>query len=81
MSRHYPGYDEARAKVQKMPLNELIDLIDDLEGRANLEYLATIDEVREEALRQLDREWTDPDAAKEIDERVAFHKAVGEALR
>ena len=60
MSRFYPGYSEALAKVQRMDLPELLSLIDSLYGRDGLRYGDDVDAVRAEALRQLEQEWTDP---------------------
>jgi len=54
---HYDGYNEARRKVETQSLDDDLHLLDDLFGRGNLQYGATDDEVKKEALRQLEIEW------------------------
>lgn len=58
--RFHDGYHEARAKVEAGTLSDHLALLDDLFGRDALRYGATDEEVKQEALRQLEREWTDP---------------------
>jgi hypothetical protein len=55
--KHYDGYAAARAFVQAQTLEEDLATIDALYGRDALRYGATPEEVKEEALRQTEREW------------------------
>lgn len=60
MSYYYPGYNEARARVKKQSRAEDLDLIDMLFGRDNLIGSNwTDDDVKAEALRQMEIEWRD----------------------
>lgn len=74
MSYYYPGYYEARENVQTMDLDSLLSLIDALYGRDNLKYGDTVEDVRAEALHQLDREFTD--TSSEEYKRREFWRAV-----
>jgi len=56
----FHGYNEARAQVAAMTLDELLALIDALYGRDNLRYGATLEEVRDEAYAQQARDWEAP---------------------
>ena len=62
--RHHAGYNDAIATVRAMDLDDLLDHIDNLFGRDNLKYGDGIDEVREEALRQTEREFRMPELEK-----------------
>lgn len=55
--KHYPGYSEARQKVMAQSLEDDLKIIDDLFGRNELHYGATPQDVKNEALRQLEIEW------------------------
>ena len=81
MSAHYPDYSQACDNVAKMDIDSLLGLIDDLYGRDRLRYGDGVEAVRREALRQLDREWTDTKAANEQGDWKALAKAVLEAAR
>lgn len=59
MPYFYPGYTESRNKVQKYTDNQLLDLLDALYGRDNLEPNYTHEELLSEALQQHKEEWTD----------------------
>ena len=59
MALYYTGYSDAIQDVLEMSLEELLQLIDDLYGRDNLHYGDTVEQVREETLCQLKREFTD----------------------
>lgn len=56
----------ARARVERAPLPELLSLIDALYGRDALRYGDDVEAVREEALRQLAREWTNPEWVRDV---------------
>lgn len=55
--KHYDGYQEARQKTMDQSLEADLSLIDALYGRDELDYGATPEEVKQEALRQLEIEW------------------------
>jgi hypothetical protein len=57
MYRYMEGYLEAKASVENQSLEEDLELIGLLFGRGRLKYGATPDEVKAEALRQLEIEW------------------------
>ena len=59
MPRYYPGYLEAREKVQKQSLADDLKLLDDLYSRNKLNYGDGPEAVKIEALRQLEIEWTE----------------------
>jgi len=54
---HHNGYYAAMQKVQDQSLDDDLALLDALYGRDNLSYGAVPDEVKAEALRQLEIEW------------------------
>lgn len=60
MGRYYEGYSDARRAVVSQGLDEDLALLDNLFGRDALAYGASPADVKAEALRQLEREWTDP---------------------
>ena len=66
--KHYQGYWEARKKIANQSLEEDLDLIDNLFGREMLHYGATPEQVKAEALRQLEIEWRIPKAERSQDE-------------
>ena len=55
---YYPGLNDARETIRKQSLQEDLRTLDSLFGRDNLRYGATPEEVKEEALRQLQKEFT-----------------------
>lgn len=57
---YYEGYSEARENVRKQSLQEDLRTLDSLYGRENLRYGATPEDVKEEAMRQLQKEFTKP---------------------
>lgn len=61
MSRYFDGYNEARERIKSQSLEDDLRLINDLYGTENLKYSATPEEVKQEALRQLERDWRNPD--------------------
>lgn len=82
MGQFYEGYSVSRQKVLEQSLEDDLRLIDDLFGRDNLRYGATPDEVKQEALRQHEREWTDHEwkhstAAAYAELFTKIHKAGG----
>ena len=52
--KHWPGYAEAREQVQRQTLEQDLQTIDALYGRDGLRYGATPEDVKAEALRQLE---------------------------
>ncbi len=66
--KHHSGYSEAREKVRRYTLEDDLELLDSLFGRRNLRCGATHEDVKEEALRQLEVEWR-----SERDESAEFH--------
>jgi hypothetical protein len=54
---HYRGYAKARAKVQLQTLTQDLETIDTLYGRDALRYGATPEEVKAEALRQIEMDF------------------------
>lgn len=76
---HYPGYSESREKVQRYTDAQLLDLMDALYGRDNLQYGATHDDLLAEALRQHDEEWTDKQSREY--ERAEFWRKHARLLR
>lgn len=59
---HHPGYGEAIRNVMMQTREEDLGLIDILYGRDNLRCGATGQEVKAEALRQLEIDWREPKA-------------------
>ena len=59
--RHWDGYAAAQAKMENAPVEEMLQLIDDLFGRDNLKFGDGYEQIRAEALRQLEIEWRVPD--------------------
>lgn len=57
--KYYDGYYEARQKVLTQPLEDDLKLIGALFGRGDLDSDATAEEVKREALRQLEIEFRD----------------------
>lgn len=55
--QHFPGYLEARQRMLDADLNELLETIDALYGRERIEDVTNVNEVRAEALRQVERDW------------------------
>lgn len=55
--KHHPGYAEAREKIQSQTLEQDLETIDSLFGRDNLKYGATPEDVKAEALRQVEIEF------------------------
>ncbi len=76
---HYPGYAESREKVKAYTDKQLLDLLDALYGRDNLEYGATHEDLLAEALRQHDEEWTD--TASEEYKRAEFWRKHARLMR
>lgn len=58
---HHEGYASALEKVRRQSVEEDIELIDLLFGRGNLSYGDSDDDVKREALRQLEIEWRIPE--------------------
>ena len=56
--KYHPGLNEAIASLDKMPEKEILDLLDSLFGRDRLKYGDGIEELHEEARRQLRIEFT-----------------------
>lgn len=72
--KHHPGYAEAREQVRKQSLEDDLRLIDNLYGRDNLRYGDGPEEVKAEALRQVEREYrSERDDTAEF--FVAAHRA------
>jgi hypothetical protein len=74
--KHYDGYSEARERVQRQSLTQDLETIDSLYGRDQLKYGASPEDVKAEALRQLEIEWR-----SERNESAEFHVAVAKAMR
>lgn len=74
--KHWPEYPEARARVQAQSLEKDLQTLDALFGRDNLRYGATPEEVKEEALRQVEIGFR-----SERNEAAEFHLAVAQAMR
>lgn len=77
MPLHYEGYYESRQGVLKMTHAQLLDLIDSLYGRGNLDDDYDTNELREEALAQHNSEWTDTSSPEY--EQVQFWTKVAKA--
>lgn len=73
--RHWPGYAEAKQRVQQQSLQDDLKLLDDLFGRDNLKYGDGPEAVKAEALRQLEVEFR-----SERDERAEFYLGMAKAL-
>jgi hypothetical protein len=74
--KHWPEYPTARERVQAQSLEDDLKTIDGLFGRDNLEYGASPEDVKAEALRQLEIEFR-----SERNEAVEFHLLVAQSLR
>lgn len=55
--RHFDGYQQVRQRILVAPLADLLETLDTLYGRDHLDDATNIDEVRAEALRQVERDW------------------------
>jgi hypothetical protein len=73
---HYSGYMEACGKVRAQSLEDDLNTIDLLYGRERLGYGATPEEVKSEALRQLEIEYR-----SERNEAAEFFVEVAKAER
>ncbi len=54
---HHTGYHQAVNDVLSQAIEQDLALLDNLFGRAELPYAATEEQVKQEALRQLEIEW------------------------
>ena len=77
MARYYPGVNEALAKVDGMDEQQCICLLEDLYGTDNLKYGATLEQVREEARRQIREDFRD----RSRPEEDAWIEAMAKAAR
>ena len=77
MARYYPGLNEALAKIDNATEQECVRHLDDLYGRNNLRYGATLEEVREEARRQIREDFTD----RSDPERDAWISAMAQSAK
>lgn len=68
--KYFPGFLDAWKAVLDQPLEADLGLIDSLFGRDELSHESTPEEVKEEALRQLEIEWRNG-----VDERAMFLSA------
>lgn len=57
--KHFEGYHEAIEVVKKQTLDENLATIDQLHGRDNLKYGASEEDVKQEALRQVEIDFRD----------------------
>jgi hypothetical protein len=73
--KHWPEYPEARARVQAQSLEDDLKTIDGLFGRDNLRYGASPEDVKAEALRQLELGFR-----SERNEVAEFHLTVARAM-
>ena len=73
---HYEGYSAARAMVSAQSLDADLRTIDSLFGREGLRYGATPEDVKAEALRQLEIEWR-----SERNQAAEFAYMAGQAAR
>lgn len=65
MAYYFNGYSDARAHVAEITTQEeLLAVLDPLYGRDNLKFGATLEDIRDEAYRQLEREFTDKSSAE-----------------
>lgn len=62
MALYFDGYTQSRKQVEQMSGEQLLRLLDDLQGRDNLPDHCTGEELMQEALRQHREEWTDKDS-------------------
>lgn len=58
MTRYYPGLNEALATVNDADETECLRHLDDLYGRDNLKYGASLETLREEVRDQMRRDFT-----------------------
>jgi len=80
MSMYYQGFNEAYQWVKdQAEVSPLLDYIDALYGRDNLDDQSDLDQVKAEALRQCKEDFTDKDSPEY--ERLQFHLKVAEQLR
>lgn len=79
MAMYFEGYAEARREVQKMNEQKLLDYIDSLFGRENLPESFTLEQLRNEALAQCRREFTDTTSAEY--ETVDFYTRLHAAMK
>ena len=62
MSVYFEGYGQAKRLVEEMNEQELLDYLDNLWGRDKLRSDYSLDELRQEALRQCEKEFTNTDS-------------------
>lgn len=73
---HHEGYHEARSRVMQDSEADLLELLDTLFGRDNLPNNFTLEQLRREALNQLDREWRTPEGREQQKDIAAFSAAI-----
>lgn len=59
---YYPGHAASRARVEQMSREALLDLMKQLYGVPEGVHELTLEQVRDEALRQHECEWAIPPA-------------------
>ena len=79
MSLYYEGYSEARQKVFEMSREEMLDYIAGLWGTENLPDNFTLEELRNETLDQVRREFTDTSSKEH--EVVDFYTKLYRAMK
>lgn len=78
MSYYHPGVNEALANVKAMTTEkQLFDVLDNLYGRDNLPEDYTFDDLKFEAIAQVQRDFTDTSSREyeTVQMFVAIHKA------
>lgn len=79
MSMYLEGYSKAREAVLAMDEMGLLDQIDALWGRANLPEDYSVEDLRHEALKQVQRDFTD--TSSKTYETVEFYTRLHKAMK
>jgi hypothetical protein len=79
MVMYFEGHNQAQKALQEMDEQSLLEVLDGLYGRDNLSEEYDLDELRQEASRQVRRDFTNPDCS--TDENIEFWTKVMEATR
>jgi len=79
MAMYFEGHDQAQKALLEMDEDSLLDVLDGLYGRDNLSDDPDLEELRQEASRQVRRDFTNPDCSTA--ENIEFWTKVMEAAR
>jgi hypothetical protein len=79
MTLYFEGHQQAQHALSSMDEQELYEVLDGLYGRAGLSDDPTLDELQQEASRQVRKDFTNPEC--DTHRQVAFWVKIVEATR